>query len=70
MVYCDNRKCPRTDCIRRLQYGPFGVVLRVARYNEDLKKKCEKFLSEEEPVLDNKGEMSFVQEKNGQMALF
>ena len=71
MIYCDNRKCTRMDCIRRLQYGPYGVVLRVSRYNQKMADKCEEFLSAETSINAERGDtVNFVQESNGQMALF
>lgn len=72
MIYCDNRKCPKMDCIRRIQYGPYGEILKVAKYNLKLADKCEEFLSLDTSMNTEEKEetVGFVQESNGQMSLF
>ena len=71
MVYCKNQKCTKMDCIRRLQYGPFGEVLRVTSYESKPSGKCEGFLPETAPLaFDEKGKVAFKEESNGQMSLF
>jgi len=33
-LYCDKRKCPRTDCLRHNNNIPFGRLVLVERFNE------------------------------------
>lgn len=40
-IYCDNRKCPYKDCLRRITNAPFDKILTVRRYELDKKDRCE-----------------------------
>lgn len=70
MIYCSNRKCPRMDCVRRLQYGPFGEVLRVVRYEPKQETVCDGFLSEVPSSGRGASDIHLVEKSNGQMAFF
>lgn len=73
MVYCQNRVCKKMDCIRRISYAPFNEVIRVNRFNPKLKEVCEEYLREEEelnPTEVIRNSVDFIEEENGQMALW
>lgn len=40
-IYCDNRKCPYKDCLRRVTNAPFDKIITVRRYELDKKDNCE-----------------------------
>ena len=40
-IYCDNRKCPYKECLRRITNAPFETLLTVRRYEIDKKGNCE-----------------------------
>lgn len=40
-IYCDNRKCPYKECLRRMANAPFETLLNVRRYEIDKKGNCE-----------------------------
>ena len=43
-IYCDNRKCHYTECLRRITNAPFETLISVRRYELDKKDKCEGLL--------------------------
>lgn len=45
-VYCDTRKCPYKQCLRRITNAPFDKRVSVYRYNLDKSGKCEGLLEE------------------------
>ncbi len=45
-VYCDTRKCPYNQCLRKLTNAPFDEVVSVRRYNLDKNDKCVGLLEE------------------------
>ena len=40
-IYCDNRKCPYKECLRRITNAPFDTLLTVRRYEKVKKGNCE-----------------------------
>lgn len=45
-LYCDTRKCPHDNCVRKIKYAPFDELIYVRRYVIDKNGKCKGLLEE------------------------
>lgn len=44
LVYCETRKCPHKQCLRKITYAPFDKLIKVRRYEIDKNGKCKGLL--------------------------
>ena len=40
IIYCDNRKCPHTECIKHHVNIPFNVMVKRTHYKPDKEWNC------------------------------
>ena len=45
-VYCDTRKCPHKQCVRKITNAPFDEIITVRRYSLDKNNMCKGLLEE------------------------
>lgn len=45
-IYCDTRKCPHKQCLRKITNAPFDKKVSVYRYSLDKNGKCVGLLEE------------------------
>lgn len=46
-VYCNNRKCPFHNCLRRYEYAPRNILIYRNEYQLNKKGTCDYYLEEE-----------------------
>ena len=40
IIYCSNMKCNQTDCLRNKSNAPWGVLIKMAKFELDKNEKC------------------------------
>ena len=46
IVYCANRKCDKTDCLRYWKNEPWGKLIREVKFTPDKNNECNRYIKE------------------------